>query len=75
MAVPPCSNFVKLIHEAEIFGSTSKKDFCNKIGTFLPVSGPLIYDRCQGNTCHRVQVRLLCAQELPLWTPVIFGCC
>ena len=42
-------------------------------GTFQPVFDPPIYGRCQGNTCHWMLVRLLCAQELPLWMSGIFG--
>jgi len=42
-------------------------------GTFQPVADPPIYGCCQGNSCHWMLVRLLCAQELPLWTPGIFG--
>jgi len=43
------------------------------IGTFQPVSGPPIYDCCQGNSCHWMQVRLLSAHELPLQMPCRIG--
>ena len=43
------------------------------IGTFQPVVDPPIYDCCQGDNCHWMLFRLLCAHELPLWMHVIFG--
>ena len=38
-------------------------------GTFQPVSDPPIYGRCQGNSYHWMQVRLIYAQELPFRMP------
>ena len=38
-------------------------------GTFQPVVDPSIYVRCQGNSCHWMQVRLIYAQELPFRMP------
>jgi len=49
------------------------KPLMTAYGTFQPVVDPPIYGRCQGNSCHWMQVWLLCAQELPLWMTGIFG--
>ena len=38
-------------------------------GTIQPVVDPPINGRCQGNSCHWMQVRLIYAQELPFRMP------